>query len=213
MYFDKALRSWCDCTTREAKSQEITCLVLPWDIPLLPVSALYLCEVSPKSPPHPNRWGLRGSCHATPDKWIFSSGCPESINVNTRSRRNSRLESHQNEDPPFHNNGGKIFQVSSEIRISSQWQERGQALSVFFHGLWAKGYIFWHKEKQNWKCFWDGTCLQRSDESFSTHHCTMLHTAYFGWSDHHLSGTNLFPLRQFFPARFPAWTVSRWHLQ
>lgn len=119
-YFDKALGSWCDCTTREAKSQEITCLVLPWHSPTLLASASYLHKVKPKSSPHLNSWGLSESRHATSDNWIFGSGCSESINVNIRSHRRSQLGSHQNEDLPFHNSLGKSFQVSSEIRIFPQ---------------------------------------------------------------------------------------------
>lgn len=164
--------------------------------------------------------GTSKSCHTTRDNWIFGSGWPKSIKVNTRAHRSSRLVSHQNEDPPFHNNGGKklpTFQWNQNILPITR--ERPGTVCLLSRAMSKSNpCVSCHKEKRNWKHFWAGNCLQRSNESFSTHHCTMLHV--------HCTMYCLFwvvlpspiwnksvSLRQFFPASFPAWRVSRWHLQ
>lgn len=117
-YFDKALGVWCHHTTRETKSQEITCLVLCWDSPTLLASASYLQEEKPKSPPPQmgTQWIL--SCYTWQLDLRLRVSWEHQCKYKAIQEQKVREPSEWRSSIP--QQWGKIFPVSSEIRISSQ---------------------------------------------------------------------------------------------
>lgn len=159
----------------------------------------HLLEVKPKSPPH--QMGTQSCYTWQGGLWLrtpWEHQCKHKVTQEQLVRETSEWRSSVPQQ------WGKSLPVFSESRISSQQQERGQALCIFFHGLWEQATpLFADTKKQNCKCFWVGTGRQRSKESFSTHHCTMLHTLPV------LGGLTTTYLAQIcFPERFAACTVS-----